>query len=179
MIIYIKKDPVDHTNTNFLSLIHQKVIKSYMNVQLYQIFQSFNGTLTPYNFSPYNKTLLKPSIKQIKSVYQYISQAKRPLLLISNYSCLYAEHVHKLHQALTIISIPTYLSSMARGLYYKSHPFYMRQNRTKAIQQCDCLILCGIIMDFRLKYGQIIPKNIPIITIHSNKKLATLNSDLF
>jgi hypothetical protein len=48
----------------------------------------------------------------------------------------------------------------------RQSPWHIRQNRGKALKQCDCLLLLGVKADFRLDYGRSLPtRGCPIIAV--------------
>merc|ERR1712228_116199 len=77
------------------------------------------------------------------------------------------------------MGIPTFLSSMARGLLGQNHKLYIKQGRGNALKQSDLIILCGTMVDFRLDYGRSLNPNATIIAINRCYNDLKLNTDLF
>lgn len=50
--------------------------------------------------------------------------------------------------------MPTYMSSMARGLLGKESSNGLKHNRSFALRNADVVILAGVVCDFRLDYGK-------------------------
>lgn len=44
-----------------------------------------------------------------------------------------------------------------------------RQYRKEALREADFVILAGSVCDFRLSYGRVLPRKVPIIAINRNK----------
>ncbi|KNC70249.1 hypothetical protein SARC_17229, partial [Sphaeroforma arctica JP610] len=65
------------------------------------------------------------------------------------------------------LSIPTYCNGKARGLLGgPATPKGMNfmHNRRDALKEADLIILCGVVCDFRLKYGMAIPYATTLVT---------------
>lgn len=44
-----------------------------------------------------------------------------------------------------------------------------RQHRRDALKEADLIILAGSVCDFRLSYGRVLPRKVPIIAVNRNK----------
>jgi acetolactate synthase-like protein len=45
----------------------------------------------------------------------------------------------------------------------------MRHQRREALEEADLLILAGTVCDFRLSYGRVLPRGVPVITVNRDK----------
>nr|NP_001086850.1 2-hydroxyacyl-CoA lyase 2 [Xenopus laevis]Q6DDK5.1 RecName: Full=2-hydroxyacyl-CoA lyase 2; AltName: Full=Acetolactate synthase-like protein; AltName: Full=IlvB-like protein [Xenopus laevis]AAH77553.1 Ilvbl-prov protein [Xenopus laevis] len=120
-----------------------------------------------------------PSTKSIDQLVWLLSQAKRPVIVVSSQALLppvpatqTAEHVKSLR-------IPVYLTGMARGLLGRHHPCVFRHARRAALRVADLIILAGSVCDFRMDYGRVLNRKAKIVIINRDKKQLYLNSDIF
>jgi thiamine pyrophosphate-dependent acetolactate synthase large subunit-like protein len=74
-----------------------------------------------------------------------------------------------LQNAVQFLRIPTYLSSMARGLLGKDSSINLRQNRAHALKNADVILLVGVVCDFRLDYGRTLGRNAYVIGVNRDK----------
>ena len=69
---------------------------------------------------------------------------------------------------------------MARGLLpLTKSSLYVRQGRTKALRQADVVILLGVMVDFRLQYGESLSRRSTIIAANRSSEDLTKNTDMF
>jgi acetolactate synthase-like protein len=67
------------------------------------------------------------------------------------------------------LGVPCFLGGMARGLLGRNSPLQMRQQRKEALKEADLLILAGTVCDFRLSYGRVLPRGVPVIAVNRDK----------
>jgi acetolactate synthase-1/2/3 large subunit len=111
----------------------------------------------------------------IRRVQAALAQAEKPLMLIGSQAVLNAAMIDSIAKAVEELSIPVYLSGMARGLLGKSHPLHMRHKRRLALKDADCVILAGVPCDFRLEYGGHISRHATYVSINRSKHDLTMN----
>ena len=115
------------------------------------------------------------SSRQIERVATALGKAKKPVLLIGSQAMLQERPVAELVQAVEALGLPVYLSGMARGLLGKAHPLHMRHKRRLALSESDCVILAGVPCDFRLDYGNHIPRLAVYVSANRSNHDLTLN----
>ncbi len=81
----------------------------------------------------------------------------------------------ELASAVERLSVPVYLSGMARGLLGKDHPLQMRHRRREAIREADLVMLAGVPCDFRLDYGRQIRRGACYIAANRSQADLRLN----
>lgn len=106
--------------------------------------------------------------KSLNKIIEALRGAERPVMVVGSQAMLGAEQANALQEAVKRLGIPTFLSGMARGLLGKD-PLHIRHKRTKAIREADVVLLAGVPCDFRLQYGQIIPKKATYIALNRSK----------
>jgi acetolactate synthase-1/2/3 large subunit len=107
---------------------------------------------------------------KVKRVSGLLDNAERPLLLIGSQAVLDVAHIPQLRQAITDLSIPVYLSGMARGLLGRDHPLLLRHQRKQSLKQADTVILAGVPADFRLNYGRDFARGARIVSLNLDPK---------
>jgi acetolactate synthase-like protein len=58
---------------------------------------------------------------------------------------------------------------MSRGLLGKNNQLQMRHQRKEALKEADLVILAGTVCDFRLSYGRVLPRGVPVIAVNRDK----------
>ena len=65
-----------------------------------------------------------------------------------------------------------------QGLLGRDSPLHIRENRSAALKQSDCVILVGAYADFRLNYGSSLPSGSTIVSINRDHAKLHLNSNM-
>lgn len=94
------------------------------------------------------------SMRQIRRAMRLILKSERPLMIIGSQAMLNPGEADRLADVVQKISMPVYLTGMARGLLGKSDPLQFRHKRKAALREADLVVLAGIPCDFRLDYGR-------------------------
>jgi len=58
---------------------------------------------------------------------------------------------------------------MSRGLLGENSHLQMRHQRKEALKEADLVILAGTVCDFRLSYGRVLPRGVPLIAVNRDK----------
>jgi len=147
----------------------------------YQIRYLFAGAFSKeYEARPIAIETARPSPRSVERIVSLLMAAQRPCLLVSSQALsLNVERAEAIKAAVETVAVPTFLSSMARGLLGREHPLFIKQGRTAALKEADLIILCGIAVDFRLDYGRQLNRAATIIAINRCHSELRLNSDLF
>ncbi|MGH9379772.1 MAG: thiamine pyrophosphate-binding protein [Thermoanaerobaculia bacterium] len=111
----------------------------------------------------------------LRNVVRRLARAERPLLLIGSQAALDSRRIGDLVAAVEELSVPCYLSGMARGLLGREHGLLLRHRRREALREADLVLLAGVPLDFRLDYGRQIPRRTPVVASNRNEKSLTLN----
>ena len=153
------------------------MVEKYLQYQMRYLFAgAFNRK---YDYKPIQLDQLLPNIKSVNAIVDLILQSKRPCIMVSSQALLNAEKANDIQAAVETLCMPTFLSSMARGLLGRDHKLYIKQGRTDALRQSDLIILCGTMVDFRLDYGRALNRKANIIAINRCYNDLKLNTDLF
>ena len=115
------------------------------------------------DFSPLPVNIPLPQSSEINQTAELLKSAKRPVLVLGSQVTIDARLMKQLVTAVNHLGMPTFLGGMARGLLGQYGKYFVRQGRTLALAESDCVLLCGAVTDFRLGYGKSLPKNVPVI----------------
>ncbi|XP_069694654.1 2-hydroxyacyl-CoA lyase 2-like isoform X1 [Periplaneta americana] len=139
----------------------------------------FAGAWEPRDVTPLPAIIRRATDKQIQVCAELLSRAKRPLLLLGSQATLPPTDVHTIRRSVEALGVPCYLGGMSRGLLGKNSPLQMRHQRKDALKEADLVIMAGTVCDFRLSYGRVLPRHVPIIAVNRDKDQLYKNSDMF
>lgn len=150
--------------------ITQKVTTWYIRRHLDKVFKPGKG-------SPEKFTVEVPahSASDLKRAIQLLHSATRPVLLVGSGAMMIPTRVNELADGLRRLSVPVFLSGMARGLLGPADPLQFRHHRKEALREADLVILAGVPCDFRLEYGQQISGKSSLVSINRNRVDLTRN----
>ncbi|GBG28421.1 Acetolactate synthase-like protein [Hondaea fermentalgiana] len=132
-----------------------------------------------YDFSPLPITYPKPSVSDVRKVADRLRNAKRPVFVLQSQCMLHGlEGANRLAATLERLGVPCYLGGMTRGLLGRNSSLHIRQNRGRSLQEADLVCLFGLSVDFRLGYGQALPKR-GVVHVNRAQHELELNTDLF
>jgi acetolactate synthase-1/2/3 large subunit len=104
-----------------------------------------------------------------------LRRSQRPLMVIGSQAVVRSGEAHALAAAVRKLSVPVYLSGMARGLLGRDDALQMRHQRRNALREADCVLLAGVPCDFRLDYGKHVRRSATLIAANRSAKDARLN----
>lgn len=111
----------------------------------------------------------------LRQARELLARAKRPVFLLGSQLTLSPDSVDHSVQSLERLSVPTYLSGMARGLLGKKHPLWFRHQRGVALREADVVFLFGVPCDFRLNYGRQINAKAKLVSVNRSREEARKN----
>ena len=127
-------------------------------------------------FPPIRTTppLISPQRDEALKAIEILEQVKRPMLMAGT-SVKWSNAQQQLQKFLDKTKIPAYANGMGRGVIPRDSPLLFNRTRRDAIQNCDCIILAGCLLDFRMKFGRDIPKDAKIIQLEMDNLLIGQN----
>merc|ERR1719361_2641224 len=120
-----------------------------------------------------------PNKQNVDAIINLLLQSKKPCIIISSQALLQSKKANEIQRAVETLCIPTFLTSMARGLLGQNHKLYIKQGRSAALRQSDLIILCGTMVDFRLDYSRVLNNRAKIVAVNRCYQDLRLNADLF
>lgn len=101
---------------------------------------------------------------------QLIQAAKKPMMMVGT-SVKWSSAQQELAHFLDLTDIPAYANGMGRGMLPRDSKHLFNSTRRGAMENADLVILAGSILDFRLAFGQSIPKTAKIIQLEMDNTL--------
>lgn len=152
--------------------IGARFLRAYLARHANKLFAPGRGPVIP---APHELRVPAASRDAIDRAARALSAAEHPLLVIGSQTLAQPANAFRLAEAVRRLSIPVYLSGMARGLLGRDSPLQMRHARRKALRESDCVLLAGVPCDFRLDYGRHIRPSATLIAANRSRRDATLN----
>jgi thiamine pyrophosphate-dependent acetolactate synthase large subunit-like protein len=144
-----------------------KMIQWYLERHSKKLFKGIESIRAP-NVLPHK--IPSYTINQLDKALEIVQDAERPILLVGSQAMLTPHTIDKLTTAVETLGIPTYLSSMARGLLGRYSNIQFRHGRKQALREADVVLLAGVVNDFRLDYGGHISRTATLISINRSKE---------
>ena len=118
--------------------------------------------------------LLIPSKVEIDEALSLLANAERPVMMVGT-SAKWSNASTAVQKFIESVHIPTFVNGMGRGLVKPGTPELLNRVRKEAIGQCDVFVCAGVLLDFRLAYGNTIPADAKIIQIDIENELIGTN----
>ncbi len=118
--------------------------------------------------------LLTPAMSDINEAAGILAGAERPVMMVgtsvkwSNASGAVQKFIEQTH-------IPTFVNGMGRGTVKPGTTELLNRVRKEAIKQCDVFVCAGVLLDFRLGYGNTIPADAKVIQLDLENELIGTN----
>jgi acetolactate synthase-1/2/3 large subunit len=149
-----------------------RLVNRYLEFHVNRLFAGSENIQVSGVIQP---TLAPIPPQELRRVREKLRRAERPLLLVGSQATLAVNRRQEVADAVSRLSIPTFLSGMARGLLGKEHPLQMRHKRREALRETDLVILAGVPCDFRLDYGRQIRRSACYISVNRSRHDLTMN----
>lgn len=105
-----------------------------------------------------------PQRDEARRALELLAGAKTPMMMAGT-SVKWSNAQEAMARFLERTHVPTYVNGMGRGTLAADNPHLFNRTRREAIGNCDVLILAGCILDFRMKFGQDIPRDAKIVQL--------------
>jgi acetolactate synthase-1/2/3 large subunit len=102
--------------------------------------------LTPDNGPPPDPSLIEQAARAILN-------AERPVIVAGG-GVWWAHAEDELRELVEVANVPLTVNGMARGMLPPSHPLFFSRARGQALREADLIVLVGVLLDFRLNFGQ-------------------------
>ena len=149
-----------------------RLLRGYLRRHVHRLFKGSAAA-----FVPGGRTREPPQPKgtAVAKGAAALAVAQRPLIVVGSQALARAGEASRVAAALERLSVPVYLSGMARGLLGRDPALQMRHARREALREADCVALAGVPCDFRLDYGRHIRRSATLIAANRSRADATLN----
>jgi acetolactate synthase-1/2/3 large subunit len=117
---------------------------------------------------------LSPDRDAVREALDLLQSAQRPMLMAGT-SVKWSNASPAMNRFIGETHIPTYTNGMGRGTVPPDSPEFLNRSRRDALKQIDCIVLAGTLLDFRMRFGQTIPKDAKIIQLDMDATLIGQN----
>jgi acetolactate synthase-1/2/3 large subunit len=118
--------------------------------------------------------LISPQRDEVTKALNVLENAKRPMMMAGT-SVKWSNAQSSMQIFLDKTKIPTYTNGMGRGTIPRDSELLFNRTRRDAIKNCDVIILAGCVLDFRMRFGQSIPKDAKVIQLEMDNLLIGQN----
>ena len=95
----------------------------------------------------------EPEAAQVELAARLIREAERPVVLAGG-GVWWAHAEAELRSLVEGAQVPLTVNGMARGMLPPQHPLYLSRARREALGEADVIVLAGVLLDFRVNFGQ-------------------------
>ena len=106
-----------------------------------------------------------PDSDDVAAVATLLRAARRPVLVLGSDVWLGGAETAA-RECAEALSLPVITNGQARGVLPRGHSLLVTRARSIALAEADLVIVVGVPLDFRLKYGSFGPKDAPASVVH-------------
>jgi acetolactate synthase-1/2/3 large subunit len=106
----------------------------------------------------------RPDQRMVEAAVEMLANAKRPMVMAGT-GVKWSNGAAELNRFLAATKMPCYCNGMARGAVPHDSPYFFNRTRREYLEQTDCVILAGSLLDFRMRFGKAIPADTKIIQL--------------
>jgi acetolactate synthase-like protein len=145
-----------------------RAVKQYLRWHVSRLFAGAGDDIsTPAQRA--RLTPAEPCSGSLEAVASLLERAAKPVAVIGSQAMLAPGSADALARAVKRLGVPVYLSGMARGLLGRAHPLHQRHQRRQALREADFVLLAGVPADFRLDYGNHIPRQALYVSLNRSR----------
>lgn len=115
-----------------------------------------------------------PERNGVLAALRILEQSERPMMMVGT-SVKWSRAQPQLAAFLDMTGMPAYENGMGRGCIPRDSKHHFSGTRREAMENCDVIILAGSVLDFRLAFGQTIPKDAKVIKLEMDNTLVGHN----
>jgi thiamine pyrophosphate-dependent acetolactate synthase large subunit-like protein len=94
-----------------------------------------------------------PDPDAVAAAARAIRGARRPVVVAGG-GVWWAHGEEELRNLVEVANVPLTVNGMARGMLPPTHPLFFSRARGQALNEADVVVLVGVLLDFRLNFGQ-------------------------
>jgi acetolactate synthase I/II/III large subunit len=106
-----------------------------------------------------------PDADDVAAVATLLRASRRPVLVLGSDVWLGGGETAA-RECAEALSLPVITNGQARGVLPRGHSLLVTRARSTALAEADLVIVVGVPLDFRLKYGSFGPKDAPAKVVH-------------
>jgi acetolactate synthase-1/2/3 large subunit len=107
-----------------------------------------------------------PAGEDIAAIAALLAQARRPVLVLGSDVWLGGADAAAVSCA-EALRLPVITNGQGRGVLPRGHSLLVTRARSLALAEADLVIVAGVPLDFRLRYGRFGPKDAPAKVVHA------------
>jgi acetolactate synthase-1/2/3 large subunit len=117
---------------------------------------------------------VSPDRAEVRRAIELLEEARKPMLMAGT-SVKWSRASEQMNRFIREVHIPSYTNGMGRGTIPPDCPEFGNRSRREALEQTDCVILAGTLLDFRMRFGKTIPEGAKIIQLEMDATLIGQN----
>ncbi len=129
---------------------------------------------TSYCPEPLPPPRTRPEERLVREAVAMLSQSKMPMVMAGT-GIKWSNGADALNRFLEAAKIPCYCNGMARGSVPHDSPYFFNRTRRDYMEETDCVLLAGSLLDFRMRFGKSIPTTAKIIQMDLDATLIGQN----
>jgi len=134
---------------------------SYLEIPMDVLFGQIDLDRVPCP-APIAPCGVRPERSQVKRALDLLSQARSPMVMAGT-GVKWSQGAPALNRFLAATKMPCYCNGMGRGSVAHDSPYFFNRTRRDYLEQTDCVLLAGSLLDFRMRFGQSIPADAKIV----------------
>lgn len=115
-----------------------------------------------------------PEKALVEAAVELLSAAKMPMVMAGT-GVKWSNGAAALNAFLEKAKLPCYCNGMGRGSVAHDSPYFFNRTRRAYLEQSDCVVLAGSLLDFRMRFGAAIPADAKIIQLDLDATLIGQN----
>ncbi len=108
---------------------------------------------------------VQPDAEDVAAIAGLLAEARRPVLVLGSDVWLGGAETAAQHCA-EALRLPVVANGQARGVLPGGHSLLASRARSLAFAEADLVLVVGVPLDFRLRYGSFGPKDAPASVVH-------------
>ncbi len=117
---------------------------------------------------------LRPEPALVRQAVEMLAAAERPMVMCGT-GVKWSDGADALNRFLAAAKLPCYCNGMGRGMVAHDSPYFFNRTRRDYMEQTDCVLLAGSLLDFRMRFGKSIPADAKIIQMDLDATLIGQN----
>jgi acetolactate synthase-1/2/3 large subunit len=116
-----------------------------------------------------------PDPAAVDACVEMIQASQKPVCVMGSQLRFGHRPQERLDAFLAATGIPTFVNGMARGSIRPGTEAFFNRSRSWAIRRSDLVLIFGTPLDFRLKYGDVIPTKAAVVQVDLDKSMIGQN----
>jgi acetolactate synthase-1/2/3 large subunit len=119
---------------------------------------------TAYCPAPLPTPQVRPARESVREAVTMLAASKQPMIMVGT-GVKWSNGRESLGRFLDAVKMPAFCNGMGRGQVDHDSPWFFNRTRRDYLEQTDCVVLAGSLLDFRMRFGASIPATAKIIQL--------------